>query len=103
MTFQYKKVVKLDQFGWTDCELVLNGITFAEAKKWQTDYAKLDPNDPDSAEVVFNMLKAKFISGTALDEKGEKTDIKPEQLDELPIDILLYAIKELSGSDNADF
>jgi hypothetical protein len=73
-------------------------VSFNEAQDWQKKYSDLDPKDPKNLALVLGLLEERFISGTALDEKGEKVNIKTEELGDLPVAVVTEAIKELSGA-----
>lgn len=84
--------------GWQDCYITFRPAIIKEIKK----LAKLgDATDPEKTDEVVNagveFLKKKFVDGKAI--KGGKTvDIKKEDFDELPIEVLNASFELLAGT-----
>lgn len=93
--FKLVKTVDLAKFGWDDCSLEFNSPTFAEMKKY--DRVVGNSEATDAAIEIVEMVQSKFIKGTALNDKGEKVEVKKEDFANLPFDIVLHCITQISG------
>lgn len=94
--FKITKRVGLDHLGedWKDCFLEFSAVTFAETKK----FALLDTEDEKkAADEALELLKSHFLSGTAIGAAGEKVEVKADELDDFPPDVIASCIKVLAG------
>lgn len=96
MGFILKKEIALDKFGWAGCSLTMNSITYAELAKWQAKLGDAQ-NDVKTAMEIIDLLTDKFIAGTAIDDSGKKVELKKEDIENLPFDIVLEAAGQLAG------
>lgn len=93
--FKLVKKVDLSSFGWEGCVLEFAAPTYAEMKKYQEAASAQDTNT--AAQDIMEMVESKFISGHAMNEKGEKVEVKRSDFAELPFEIVLHCITQLSG------
>lgn len=98
MSFVLRKEIRLDGYGWEGCSITLASVTYKEIQDWQKKYKDVKEEDAQNVDEVLGLLKKKFISGQGLNEKNEKVDITPDNLDQLPFEIMLGVIEDLVGS-----
>ena len=96
--FLLKRIVNLEKFGWNDCTIELQAATYNEIVEWQKKYGNIKNDDTNAQTEVFDIVKDKFISGTALDDTGKKVDITKEDIGDLPLDIMLECIASFRGT-----
>lgn len=97
MAFVIKQTVDLSQW-WDGCSIILSSLSTKEAQDLSTKFTSLDPEDEKTQAEVFDFIRTKFISGTAENEKGEKVELKPSDLEDLPIEVYKLLVKNLAGS-----
>lgn len=98
--FQVEKVLNLSFLGanWGTAELVFSGLTFAQAK----ELSKVDFDNSDNEEstaFVESFLKEHFIRGKAWNGT-QLVDITPDDLSELPVEVVNKAAELLVGTPN---
>ena len=71
---------------WKDCYFEFEPVTVREVK----EMGELEQNT-EAALKTIELLKKKFVKGTALDKEGKETDVKVEELEDFP----LYIIEEV--------
>lgn len=96
--FSLKRTVDLSEFGWEGCSIVLSAATYSEILEWQKDFKDIDPKDEKAQGKIFDLVKDKFISGTALDENDKKVEIDKGDLGDLPLDVMIKCITSLRGN-----
>lgn len=92
-----EKTIDLSGFGWKDCSVTVQSITYGELKEFKKLSDEYDASDPVLTDKVLEIVRSKFVSGSGIDDKGEKVEIKAGQIDELPIEILLHIETQLFG------
>lgn len=97
--FKLIKKVDLSSFGddWKECVLSFTAPTFKDIKK--ISGLDVEKDSGEATEKAFDILKELFIEGTAFDGK-EKVSVTKDDIDELPIEILIMCFKEISGTPN---
>lgn len=102
--FKIVKKFSLDFLGeeWKASYINFGALTVMDIKESFPALSKLDEKNQD--EVINGIgsitviLKKKFIDGKGINEKGEIIDLKPEDFEELPIEVLTKALSFLSQS-----
>jgi len=83
-----------------DTYIVFNAFTIRDIKEKLPKLIAIDEDNTKSIEsgitAMLELLQEKFISGSGVDEKGEKVDIKAQDLEELPVEVISKAIDFLS-------
>lgn len=93
--FTLTKKVDLSKFGWDDCVLEFNSPTYGEMSEWQKKAVK-DTKNLEVADQITAMVKSKFIRGEGMDN-GKKVEVTKDNFDELPFEIVLECITQISG------
>lgn len=92
--FKAHRTFKLDDFGWADCSITFQAVSWKEMRDLETARHSWQ-NQTDEKEIekaanqIVDIMKTKFVSGQAIDEKDQKVDITLENFEELPFDIFL--------------
>ena len=88
------KTIALDFMGeeWHDCRVAFRALTFK-------DLEALDTTD-QSGKAVLDLLRAKFVSGRAIDEEGQPFDLTPDDLDGFDIEATKVFVDTLTGQPN---
>ena len=74
-----------------DDYITFSGLSYKEAKLIEKS------TDPDE---FINLLKAKFMAGSIVDdETGQPVKLTKDQIEDLPVDVLLAVIERLIGTD----
>lgn len=92
MKFDITKKIVLDYEGWEGCYIEFYLPTFNDVKKISGD----DIPDNEKVQAGINALKGMFKGGVVISE-GKKTDLKKEDLDDLPVELLTKCLKEITG------
>lgn len=102
--FKIVKKFLLDFLGgeWKDSYINFGALTVMDVKESFPALSKLDEKSQDDVtrgvDSITTILKKKFIDGKGIGEKGEVIDLKPEDFEELPIEVLSKALSFLSQS-----
>lgn len=104
---KFKVVTKrltLDFLGkdWKDTFIEFNPFTISDVKNKFPIIAKLQEkgaNLSEGIDIMISLLTDKFVTGKAIDEKGELTDLKKEDLNDLPVEVIGRAFSFLSQSE----
>lgn len=102
--FKSERNFDMSSFGWPDCKFTFNALTWGEQReldreriKWQSSTE--DKVIEDAANKIVDFLKGKFISGEAIDDKGVKVEVKPEDFENIPFDVLLKLIAWVTSGE----
>lgn len=102
--FKSERNFDMTQFGWDDCKFTFNALTWGEQReldreriKWQS--STKDEEVEGAANKIVDFLKKKFVKGYALDEQGTKKEVKPEDFEEIPFDVLLKLIAWVTSGE----
>lgn len=94
----------MSRFGWKDCKFTFNALSWGEMRtlekarqEWQgeADEVKIQK----AAEQIVGIIKDKFVSGEALDDKDAKFQVAPEDFDEIPFDVFLKLVAWLVNGE----
>lgn len=105
--FKAERTFSMESFGWKDCTFTFKALTFGEQQEldvlrqqWST---KIDEKEIQEAALkILDIMKKQFIRGQALNEEGNKVDVKPEDFeDQVPFDVFLK-LTELVTSGQVD-
>ena len=104
MKFDIKKKIDLSYLGddWTDCWLEFRLITFGEIKELMGKRITADEieNNPqkniEATNQTLKILEDNFINGFAI-SNGKRTEVKKEDIKDLPIEVLVSCFKLISG------
>lgn len=90
MKFDIRLKLNLDFLGegWKDCYLAFSPLTVKDAKELRD----ITPTDKDTLDKGMNLLKDKFIEGTAL-SNGKLVTVKKTDLDEMPMSVINKSIE----------
>lgn len=102
--FLLKKKFSLSFLGkeWKEkgAYIVFNAFTVRDIKEKLPKLISIDEDDAKSIEsgiaAMLELLQDKFISGSGVNEKGEKVAIEAQDLEELPVEVISKAIDFLS-------
>lgn len=94
----------MSQFGWTDCKFTFNALTWGEQReldreriKWQSS---TKPEEVEAAaNKIVDFLKSKYVKGFALDDQGTKLEVKPDDFEQIPFDVLLKLIQWVTSGE----
>ena len=95
MKFKITKKVDLGYLGdeWKDCHLEFRVPSYGDIQ----DLGEIDESKPiEASKKALEVLGNAFVSGKGVDEKGEKVDIKKEDLKDLPVTVLTKAMTGLT-------
>ncbi len=85
---------------WKEAYINFYSLTIADVREVFPKLAEIEEASGKNATVglesILSLLKAKFVDGMALNEEGEITNLKTEDLDDLPITVLSRALTFLS-------
>jgi hypothetical protein len=86
------KTIPLDFLGeeWRDCTIAFRALTFQ-------DLSALDTTD-QSGKAVLDLLRAKFVSGRAVDDEGQPFDLAADDLDGFDIEAVKVFVDTLTGT-----
>ena len=97
--FLSERTLDLSKYGWKDCSIVFNALSFEELTGLQVAKAGWSTEDPKSAEDIFARIEAQFVRGEALNEKSEKVELKKEDLKQIPFDMFVKIIEWLLSGE----
>lgn len=96
--FKSQRNFDMSSFGWADCKFTFNALTWGEMRnldkarrKWQAPDLSDDEVEKAANEIV-DILKSKFVSGQAIDDKGEKIEVKQQDFENIPFDVFLKIV-----------
>lgn len=92
MKFDITKKIPLEYDGWENCYLEFSLPSFGDLK----DFVKEGKTDAESAEKGLEVIKKIFKSGFAM-SKGKRVEVQKDDLDNMPIEVLIKCFKEISG------
>lgn len=102
--FKAERKFDMTPFGWPDCKFTFNALTWGEQReldreriKWQSSTD--DKTVEEAANKIVDFLKAKFVSGQAINDKNEKVDVTTEDFENIPFDILLKLIAWVTSGE----
>lgn len=92
------------QFGWADCKFTFKALTFGQQReldalrqKWQ---GSTDPKEVErAANDIVDIMKRQFVRGQALNDEGNKIDVKADDFEEIPFDIFLKLIAWVTSGE----
>ena len=102
MKFDITKKIPLEYDDWTDCWLEFRLITFGEIKELMGKRITADEieNNPqkniEATNQTLKILEDNFINGFAI-SNGKRTEVKKEDIRDLPIEVLVSCFKLISG------
>ena len=102
MSFKVVKRLSLGFFGedWKDAYIDFQALTVKDIKEKFPEFTKVDEKDEKAAlrgiDTVLKLLQEKFISGKGISEEGRLVDLKSEDLENLPAEIISRALSFLS-------
>ena len=104
--FLLEKSFSLDFLGdkWKEekAHIIFNAFTIKDIKEKLPRLTSIDEGDTKSVEsgitAMIELLQEKFISGVGVGGKGERIDIKAEDLEDLPVEVVSKAVNFLSQS-----
>ena len=93
MKFDISKKIDLSYLGenWKDCYLEFNLPSYGDLKDMTND-----GTDTEKVEKGLETIVGLFKSGFAVSE-GKRTEVKKEDLKDIPIEILTKCFKAISG------
>lgn len=85
---------------WEKAYIDFQPVTIGDIKNKFPEFSAIDEKDQkatvESLGKVLDFLQSKFISGKAVLENGSLADLKKEELEELPAEVLSRALSFLS-------
>ena len=88
---------------WKECYINFNGLTIRDIRDQVPAIANIDNKNQkeiiDGMDKILNLIKDKFISGKAIDSEGKLVDLKANDLDDLPANVLVRALNFLSQGE----
>lgn len=92
MGFKAERNYDMTQFGWKDCKFTFNALTIGEQQELDKERQKWAASTDDkeisaAASKIVSIVKAKFVRGQALNEKGEKFDVTTDDFENIPFDV----------------
>lgn len=93
-----KKRISFDFLGddYKDCEAFFTPIPLSEYKEIIAQQ-EADTKEGTSIEFIIKKVEDHFISGTFLDEKGEKFDLSKDNIKEFDLECILQIFGLLTG------
>lgn len=108
--FQAERTYDMSSFGWEGCTFTFKALSFDEQQDLDELRVKqFSANDKkelqEAATEILGVMQRQFIRGQALDENGQKVDVKAEDfITQIPFDVLLKLTALVTGSEvNEDF
>lgn len=104
MKFKVVKKYSLAYLGdeWNDCYLEFNPVTIKDVTGDFGKLATVDQEDKlsvlEASEKTLKLLKDRFVSGYGINEKGERVEVKADDLEDLPAEVLGGVVGFLSQS-----
>ena len=99
MRIKLEKKIDLASFGeeWKDCYLLFNAPTYKDLKL----FTEADPenNTTESFQKTLTTIKDLYIEGLVKTDKGKEA-LSKEDLEELPLEMFIQIIKQLTGQPN---
>lgn len=105
MKFKIIKRFALDFIGneWKECYINFNGLTIRDIRDQVPAIANISNKNQkdiiDGMDKILNLIKSKFITGKAINSEGKLVDLKANDLDDLPTDVLVKALNFLSQGE----
>lgn len=92
MGFKAERNYDMEQFGWKGCKFTFNALTIGEQQQLDIERQKWAASSDEkeisaAANKIVDIMKSKFVKGQALDEKGDKFDVKVEDFEHIPFDV----------------
>lgn len=85
---------------WKDAYINFNALTVSDVKETFPMLAKIQENQGENVSAgldsILVLIKAKFVDGMAINEKGELAPLAVEDINELPVAVLSKALSFLS-------
>lgn len=100
--FKLTKQFSLSFLGdeWKNSYIVFNALTTSDMKKYFPKFTGISEDNPEDVtmalDAMIEMLQNRFIEGSGVGKDGKQVDIKKEDLEELPVEVLNEAVSFLS-------
>lgn len=107
MKFKIVKRFSLDFLGeeWKEAYIDFDALTISDVKQKFPALATMESKTKEEllagVDAILDILKAKFVGGKAIDDKGKLEDLQATDLEALPIEVLSKALAFLSQSATA--
>ena len=95
MEFDTLKTLDLSFLGWNDCELIFRSVTVKQSRVLQKTAQE------DLLDVGMKLLADNFVNGKGM-VKGERLDVKKENLEDLPLEVINKCVELLVESTEVD-
>lgn len=102
--FKSTRNFDMSQFGWEGCKFTFNALTWGEArdldkarKQWSNGLT--DEETEKAANQIVDILKDKFVSGQAIDDKGTKVDVTKDEFENIPFDVFLKLVAWVTSGE----
>lgn len=103
--FKSERTYDMSPFGWEGCTFTFKALTFGEQReldslrqKWQIS---TDQKEVEAAALkVLDIIKKHFVRGQAINEAGNKVDVRPADFEsEIPFDIFLKIVAWVTANE----
>lgn len=89
-----------EEYKEKDTYLEFNAFTIKDIREQLPSLTRMDETNPEEVEegmgTMLKILKSKYIGGKAIGNDGKLVTVKKEDLDELPVEVVVKAVTFLS-------